>query len=477
MQADQAAVPFYVGGERVPMGGDLAVFGKGDGRLLARVSRANREAVDAALRLGSEARGALAGLPAWRRRDALLHVARRLGEEREAEARTLAQEAGKALKDARAEVERAIDTFTLAAGEATRIGGEFLPLDGSARGEGLEAWVRRFPIGLASFITPFNFPLNLVAHKVAPALAAGCPFALKPASSTPLSALRIGDFLAETDLPRGSFSVLPTGHREASLLVEDPRPSFLSFTGSADVGWELRRRAGTKRVTLELGGNAACIVDADADVEFAAQRLAAGAYSQAGQSCISVQRILVHRSRLDALRDALVARTAALVVGDPLDETTDIGPLIDEGEARRVEQWIAEAVEAGARLLVGGERRGAFLTPALLENVPERASLECREVFGPVATLAAFDDFEAALERVNASPFGLQAGIFTGRLEHALAAFERLEVGGVVVGDVPTTRADAMPYGGVKASGLGREGVRFAIEELTERRTLLLRRG
>ncbi len=468
--------PFYLAGEAVHANTDLAVLSKVDGSAIARVARANRESVDAAIAKAVEARRPLAQLPPWRRAAVLTAVRAGIESRGETFARTIALESGKPIRDARAEVARALDTFALAANEATRIGGEVLPVDVSPATRGWQAITRRFPIGVCAFVTPFNFPLNLVAHKIAPAIAAGCPFVLKPASSTPISALLVAELLAECDLPPGSFSVLPTGHREAAPLVEDERIAHLSFTGSPDVGWDMRARAGSKRVSLELGGNAGCIVDAGTDIARAAERIAKGAFGQSGQSCISVQRVFAHKSLFEALRDALVERARGLVVGDPLDEATDIGPMIDEGEARRVESWIREACDRGARLLTGGSRRGAFMDPAVLVEVDPSLPLACKEVFGPVVLLEPFDHFDDALERVNASRYGLQAGVFTDSLDRTLRAFERLEVGAVVVGDVPTVRVDAMPYGGVKRSGLGREGPRFAIESMTELRTLLIHR-
>jgi acyl-CoA reductase-like NAD-dependent aldehyde dehydrogenase len=314
-----------------------------------------------------------------------------------------------------------------------------------------------------------------VAHKVAPALAVGCPFVLKPASTTPVGALIIGEILAETGLPPGAFSILPTRRDVATQIATDDRLKLLSFTGSPEVGWDLKARAGRKRVVLELGGNAAVVVDAGSDVADVVGRIVFGAFYQSGQSCISVQRILAHESLYDELRDRLVEATRALVVGDPKDERTFIGPLITEGDAVRLEEWIGAAQAGGARLLCGGRRRGALLEPTLLEDVPRDASLCAREAFGPVAVLSRFTDFDAALDEVNASDFGLQAGVFTRDLYKAQRAWDRLEVGGVLIGEVPSFRVDHMPYGGVKSSGLGREGIRFAMEEMTEIRLLVIR--
>jgi acyl-CoA reductase-like NAD-dependent aldehyde dehydrogenase len=336
--------------------------------------------------------------------------------------------------------------------------------------------VKRVPVGACGFITPFNFPLNLVAHKVAPAIAAGCPFVLKPAAKTPVGALIIGEVLAETDLPKGAFSILPCSNDDAGLLVEDERIALLSFTGGL-VGWELKARAGRKKVVLELGGNAACIVDADPGrpLDEVVARLVSGAYYQSGQSCIGVQRIYAHADLYDKLKKKLRAAVGKLRMGDPRDEDVFIGPMIDEAAAQRVEQWIAAAIQGGAKSLAGGKRSGNLLPAALLENVPHASELYRKEAFGPVACIEPFADFDDALERVNDSDFGLQAGVFTGDLDHAMRAWDRLEVGGVIVGDIPSFRVDNMPYGGVKGSGFGREGVRYAIADMTEPRLLVLR--
>ena len=399
-----------------------------------------------------------------------------LRERAEELALALCIEAGKPIKDARGEVTRLIDTFRIAAEEAVRIEGQTVNLEISARGEGYRGLWKRVPIGPCSFITPFNFPLNLVAHKVAPAIAAGCPFVLKPAGKTPVGALIIAEILAETDLPEGAFSVFSCDNEVAAPLIEDDRIRLLSFTGGL-VGWEFKARAGRKKVTLELGGNAACIVDGDqaGRLDHVVERLAFGAYYQSGQSCIGVQRILAHASVYDALKERLVAKIGTFVAGDPKDEATFIGPMIDEAAAQRLEGWIAAARQAGARVLAGGGRNGSMLEATLLEDVPDECELQRQEAFGPVALLQRFEDFDAALATVNDSEFGLQAGVFTDSLAHTMRAWDRLQVGGVVVGDVPSFRMDNMPYGGVKDSGLGREGVKYAIEDMSEVRLLVIR--
>lgn len=419
---------------------------------------------------------ALGPIPPYRRSEVLRHVAERISERAEDLADLLCAEVGKPLRDARAEVSRAAETFKIASEEALRIGGEVLELERLPRLEGYFGLWKRFPAGPIGAITPFNFPLNLVAHKVAPAVAAGCPFILKPASYTPLSALAIGEMLAETDMPPGSFSVLPASPEAVEPLLVDSRVRVLSFTGSSEVGWSLQRRAVAKRVLLELGGNAGCVIDETADLDWALERVTFGGFYQAGQSCISVQRVMVAQAVYDDFKERLVERVRALPTGDPRDEKTFVGPLISEADAQRVESWIQAAVERGARLLCGGRRHGAIVEPTVLENAPRDADVYCKEVFGPVVTLESFERFEAALESVNDSRYGLQAGIFTTDLRRALEAYEKLEVGGVIVGDVPSFRADHMPYGGAKASGIGREGVRFAIEEMTEPRMLVVRK-
>lgn len=474
-RALQDRYPYYLANRPVDANADLPVTDKYTGEIVARVALADDAAIERAIAAAARAAQPMRSLAAYERRDVLAHCVRRFEERREELAQALCIEAGKPIRDSRGEVARLIDTFRVAAEESVRITGETLPLDITERARDYTGMWKRVPVGVCAFITPFNFPLNLVAHKVAPALAAGCPFVLKPASATPIGALIVGETLAETALPEGAFSILPVRGEGAARLVEDPRVRFLSFTGSPAVGWPLRARADRKKVTLELGGNAAVIVDADADIADAVQRIVAGAFYQSGQSCISVQRILVHETIYDEFARLLAAATANLASGDPKREDTVVGPMITEEEARRLESWIAAAVARGARVLAGGRRAGAVLEATLLENVPRDADLCAKEAFGPVAALSRFTDFDAALDEVNDSIYGLQAGVFTRDLYKAHRAWDRLEVGGVVVGDVPSWRVDHMPYGGVKESGLGREGIRFAMEEMTEVRLFILR--
>ncbi|MEZ0469851.1 aldehyde dehydrogenase family protein [Luteimonas salinilitoris] len=468
--------PYYLANRPVAANTDLEVRDKYSGKIATRTAFGDAATIRKAIVAAHKAREPMAAFPPDKRRDVLEHCVRRFEERFEELALALCIEAGKPIADSRGEVTRLIDTFRIAAGEATRIDGEVIELQISERTRGYRGMVKRVPIGVCSFITPFNFPLNLVAHKVAPAIAAGCPFVLKPAAKTPVGALIIGEVLAETDLPRGAFSVVPCSNEDAAALTDDERIALLSFTGGL-VGWELKARAGRKKVILELGGNAACIVDADpgASLDHVVDRLVFGAYYQSGQSCISVQHILVHRDLYERVRRKLKTKVSALRMGDPRDEKTFIGPVIDEDAARRIESWIEAALEGGAKRIAGGRRDGNMLPAALLEKVPRDSDLYRQEAFGPVACLQPFDDFEEALATVNASEFGLQAGVFTGNLAHAMRAWDALEVGGVIVGDVPSFRVDNMPYGGVKQSGLGREGVRYAIEDMTEQRLLVIR--
>ncbi len=467
--------PFYLANAPEAPNADLEVFDKYSGEVATRVAMAAAADIDRAIAAAARAARPMAEMPAYARKAVIEHCVNRFRERFDELAMSLCIEAGKPIKDAEGEVTRLIDTFVIAAEESVRLGGEVLPLDISPRAHGYRGYYKRVPIGPCSFISPFNFPLNLAAHKVAPALAAGCPFVLKPASLTPVGALIIGEVLAETDLPEGAFSILPCRRDGADRFTTDERLKLLSFTGSPGVGWELKAKAGKKPVVLELGGNAAVIVDADADLEDAVARIIFGAFYQSGQSCIGVQRIMVHAAIYDTFRERLVTATKKLKKGDPKDRETFIGPMISEKEAQRLHEWIEKALAAGATLLCGGERDGAMLDATLLENVPSDAEVNCEEAFGPVANLFRFEDFEQALDMVNDSQFGLQAGVFTRDLYKAQLAWDRLDVGGVLIGDVPSYRVDNMPYGGVKESGLGREGVRFAIEDMTEIRLMVVR--
>ncbi|WP_434345109.1 aldehyde dehydrogenase family protein [Myxococcus virescens] len=471
--------PYYLANRPRQPNAALAVTHKYSGEVVTHVAVADAAAVEEAIAAAVRAAEPMRKLAPYARQAVLEHCVRRFRERAEELALALCIEAGKPLRDARGEVDRLIDTFKAAAEEAVRGGGEVLNLEVSKRAAGYRGFTQRVPVGPCSFITPFNFPLNLVAHKVAPAIAAGCPFILKPSDRTPVSALIMAEVLAETELPEGAFSVLPVRLEDIGPLIEDDRLKLLSFTGSEKVGWALKARAGRKKVVLELGGNAACVVDEapGAPLDFIADRVAQGAFFQAGQSCISVQRVLVHASLYDALREKLVERAKALRPGNPSDEATTLGPMIDEPAARRLEGWIQQAVQRGARVLTGGGRRGSVLDATVLEAVPADAALSTEEAFGPVVLLQSFDRFDEALAQVNSGRFGLQAGLFTQDLSRAMKAWDELEVGGVVVGDVPSFRVDTMPYGGVKGSGIGREGVKYAIEDMTELRLLVLRQA
>jgi acyl-CoA reductase-like NAD-dependent aldehyde dehydrogenase len=468
--------PYYLANAAVDGKATLDVIDKYTGDVATRVALPDAFALEKAIAAAHDAADAMKRFKPFQRQAVLDHCVTRFRERRDELAHVLCVEAGKPISDAAGEVTRLIETFKIAAEEAVRIGGDVLNLEISERSAGYRGFTRRVPLGPVAFITPFNFPLNLVAHKVAPAIAAGCPFVLKPAERTPLGALIIGDVLAETDLPRGAFSVLPMLGRDAGALVTDPRLKMLSFTGGL-IGWELRAQAGHKKVTLELGGNAACIVDADQGhrLDEVVERLVFGAFYQSGQSCISVQRILAHEDIYEELRRRLVARVKTLKAGDPKEKDTFIGPMIDEAAATRLEGWIEEAKKSGATILCGGHRRGAMLEPTLLESVPREEKLQRREAFGPVALLQRFANFDEALDVVNDSDFGLQAGVFSDNLRHAMRAWDELEQGGVIINDVPSFRVDNMPYGGVKSSGVGREGVRYAIEDMTELRLMVIR--
>jgi acyl-CoA reductase-like NAD-dependent aldehyde dehydrogenase len=468
--------PLYLNNEAQQPNADLEVTDKYTGKVAFRVAQADAATIDAGIAGAVAAAEPMARLASYERQAVLQHCVDRFRERADELAYALCVEAGKPIKDSEGEVTRLIDTFRIAAEESVRMTGEVQPLDISPRAKGYQGIWKRVPIGPCSFISPFNFPLNLAAHKVAPAIAVGCPFVMKPASRTPLGAIIMGEVLAETALPKGAFSILPAHREGADLFTTDERLKLLSFTGSPGVGWDLKARAGKKKVVLELGGNAAVIVDHDADLDDALERVIFGAFYQSGQSCIGVQRILIHAEVYDKFRAMLVKKTKTLVAGDPKDRNVFIGPMISQSEAQRLDNWIEEAVAKGAKLLCGGKRDGAMLEATLLEDVDPATKLNVEEAFGPVAFLIKFNDFDRALEIVNESKFGLQAGIFTRDLFKMFDAWDRLEVGGVVINDVPSYRVDNMPYGGVKDSGLGREGVRFAMEDMTEIRNLVIRR-
>jgi acyl-CoA reductase-like NAD-dependent aldehyde dehydrogenase len=462
----------FVGGEWVETGDWLDVRSPHSGELVGRVAKAGpdeaRRAVDAA------ERALAAPLPAHKRAEILVRVAGALGRRHDEVARLISDEAGKPLKAARVEARRAMSTYTFAAVEARKLAGEVVPMDAARTGEGKLAFTIRAPIGIVGAITPFNFPLNLVAHKIAPALAAGCPVVLKPAGQTPLSALLLAELEEEAGLPAGWLSVVVGPAAEiGDVLVSDDRVKALTFTGSADVGWKLRERAPRKRVALELGNATPVVVDASADIEDVASRMAAHAFSFAGQSCISVQRIYVEREAYEPFLERFVPEVEALKVGDPADEETDVGPVIDDAARERILAWIEEARAAGARVLTGGDLDGGLIRPTVIADAAPGLKVSSEEVFGPVVTVNPYDTLDEAIALANGTRYGLQAGLFSRRLDTALRAARELEFGGVTINEAPTFRADQMPYGGVKESGNTREGPAYAVRELTEERVVV----
>jgi acyl-CoA reductase-like NAD-dependent aldehyde dehydrogenase len=469
--------PFSLAGKPGRSNRPLDVINPYDGSVVGRTWLAGDDEFDAAADAAVAAAPAMRALATFERADILTRIAEAVAAHREDVARVLAGEVGKPIRDALTETDRATMTFRVAADAARHIEGEVIPLDLAPHAKGRMGILRRVPIGPIAAISPFNFPLNLSAHKIAPALAAGNPIVLKPATKTPLSAVTLARFAVDAGLPAGAISVLPMDRRTGDRLVTDGRFKLLTFTGSSAVGWDMKARAGKKKVILELGGNAGVIVDDTADLAFAAARVASGGFTLAGQSCISVQRIFVHEAVVSTFTSRVLEAVNKLKTGDPLDPATDVGPMIDTGEADRVQSWIDEAVRAGGKVLAGGRRlEGALYAPTVLSDVPADAKVCAEEAFAPLVVLATFRNFREAIDQVNASSYGLQAGVFTSTLEHAMLAFDLLEVGGVIVNDVPTWRVDHMPYGGVKNSGLGREGPRYTIEEMTEPRLLVINR-
>jgi acyl-CoA reductase-like NAD-dependent aldehyde dehydrogenase len=465
---------FYLAGQWLTSPQVIEVTSPFDQRVIGRVSLAGPEHLEQAIVAAEKAFTVTRKLAAYERQKALKKIAEELGERLEEFAQCISAEAGKPIRTARVEVERAAFCFQYAAEETTRQNGELLPLDAQAASANRMALLRRVPLGVVGAITPFNYPLNLVAHKIAPAMAAGCSIVLKPATKTPMVALMLADVIGRSGYPVEAVSILPMTAETAAPLAEDARIKLFTFTGSGPAGWGLKARAGKKKVALELGGNAGCIVHGDADLDKAVERCVMGGFAFAGQSCISVQRILVERGVCEAFTAKLAAAAQKLRVGDPGDESTDVGPMIRLADAERAEQWIAEAVAGGARVMCGGKRNGSVLAPTVLTGTKETQKVNCQEIFAPVVTVEAYDDFDEAIARVNRSAYGLQAGVFTRDIKRILHAYEELEVGGVIAGDVPSFRIDHMPYGGVKDSGVGREGIRFAMEEMTEPKLLVI---
>lgn len=466
---------FLVAGEWRNSKEPLEVISPYDGGLVGITYRPTEGDVEDAAVAAAAAVKETGSLPTYRRSEILRNIGDGITRRSEEFARTITLEAGKPIKASRAEVERAVHIMGLAAEEVRRVGGELLPLDLLESARGRVAITRRFPVGPILGITPFNFPINLVCHKLAPAIAGGNTIIIKPTSTTPLTALLLAEVVMESGLPDGALSVLPCDSTMAEKMVKDDRFKLLTFTGSSGVGWRLKALSGKKKVVLELGGNAGAIVDADADLKLAAGRSAYGAFVYSGQTCISVQRLYVHDKVYEEFLDLLTGRVKDLKMGDPMEEDVSIGPLITPDAARRVDEWLKEAVSQGAKVLTGGRLRGNnIVEPAVVVDTSPDMKINCEEVFGPVVTVTRFSSFEQAIDQVNESRFGLQAGVFTSDVNNIFLAYKTLEVGGIIVNDVPTFRADNMPYGGVKDSGIGREGVKYAIEEMTEPRLLVL---
>lgn len=473
--AHPQAHPIYLAGRWVTSPDRLDVADPAHpGRLAGATYLATGEQVEEAVEAAVRGFEAMRRLPAFERSRALRAISSGIVARRDELAELIVRESGKPIRDARVEVDRGALTFRLAGEEAERMIGEAIPLDIGPAHVGRTGITRRFPIGPVAGISPFNFPLNLAVHKVAPAIAAGCSIVLKPPSRDPLTMLTVAEIIAQAGLPEGAVSVLPMSRQLGERLVADDRFKLLTFTGSPAVGWRMKERAGKKPVVLELGGNAGAIVDASADLDWAIRRLLVGAFAYSGQVCISVQRLLVHESVWDPFLERFVAAAAGLKLGDPMDPDVDLGPMVDEGAAARTERWVREAVAEGARVLLGGEAEGAWFPPTVIVEASRASQVCSEEAFAPLVVAFPFRDIDTAFAEINASRFGLQAGIFTNDLQHAWGAFETLEVGGVIINDVPTYRADHMPYGGVKDSGMGREGVRWAMEDMTELRLMVV---
>jgi acyl-CoA reductase-like NAD-dependent aldehyde dehydrogenase len=468
----------FIDGQWVTGGPPLEVTNKYTQDVFAVLPTARREDLDAALAAAQRAASLMADMPAHKRSQILARAAALIEERKEDLARTIAAEAGKALKYARLEVERGMSTFTIAAEEAKRIHGETIPLDAVPAGEGYFGFWQRRPVGVIAAISPFNFPLNLVAHKVAPALAAGNSLVLKPASSTPITAVKLCEILEAAGLPAGAINlVVGSGRTVGEWLITDPRVAKITFTGSPPVGEHILSVAGIKKVTLELGNTSPVIVAPDADLDYVAKRCAVGAYYNSGQVCISVQRIYSQQGIYEPFTEKFVTASQAMVVGDPLDERVDVGPMIDPGEVERIEAWVQEARQEGAQVLTGGKREGTVYWPTVLSRVTPEMKVVAQEAFAPIASVIPFGDFEEALEKADETEFGLQASVFTRDIQRVFQAIRRLNFGGVIVNDTPAFRADHMPYGGNRRSGLGREGVRFAIEDMTNVQMVAIRLG
>ena len=474
--ASAKSYPIYVAGEWQKSDEPLAVRNPYSGDVVGVTYQASRDQLEEAIVGAERAFDVTRQMPTYERVALLRAMAAGLKERRDEIAVMIATEAGKPIRDAEIEADRGVFTLETAAEEAKRIEGEVIPLDLLPSSKGRSGIVRRFPIGPIAGISPFNFPLNLALHKIAPAIASGNTIVLKPPSRDPLTMLLFAEIVEAAGVPKGAVSIMPMDREVGDALVEDPRFKLLSFTGSPDVGWEMKRRAGMKKVLLELGGNAGVIVDADSDLDFAVNRIRVGAFAYSGQVCISVQRVFVAEEVYEEFRDKLVAAVSTIQLGDPLDRSTDLGPMIDEKAVSRTQSWIDAATAEGARVLTGGTSENQFFQPTVIENADPSSFVCSKEAFAPLVTIAPVKSFGEAIRKLNDSEYGLQAGVFTNSLDKALAAFEHIETGGVIINDVPTYRIDHMPYGGVKASGLGREGLKYAIEEMTEPRLMAINR-
>lgn len=463
----------FLAGKFIETADPLEVYNPYSAKLVSTTFRAGEPELEVAIGAAQKVLHALKVMPAYRRGEILSFIGHRLTEMKDDFARLISAESGKPIRNARTEVERSIGIFTFAAEEAKRLPREYMSIDWTPAGEGREGLVKYFPVGIVAGISPFNFPLNLAVHKIAPAIAAGCPIILKPSTTTPLSTLLLATIIAETGLPVGALSVLPMDRITGNKLVTDPRIAMISFTGSPEVGWKMKEQSGKKKIVLELGGNAGVIVSDDCDIELAVARCVVSGFSYSGQTCIHAQRIFVQKLRFDEFTNRFVAATANLKVGDPALEETDMSIMIDEPNAVRVEQWVEEATGMGARILCGGERKGNLYAPTVLTGTDNSMKVCSREVFGPVVVIESYDTFNDAVRLMNDTRFGLQAGVFTNRIDEMNRAFNDLEVGGVILNDGPTFRSDHMPYGGIKDSGYGREGVKYAIQDMMEPRILV----
>ena len=463
----------YVGGNFLKTSKELEVQNPYHQKTFAKTYLAGKDELELAIAAAQKVEKSMRDLPSYERYAILMQIAQGLKNQIDEIAQILSDESGKPMRYAKGEILRSIQTFTVAAEESKRLPGEVMSLDWTPAGKGKQGVVRYFPVGLVAGISPFNFPMNLAVHKIAPAIASGCPIILKPSTNTPLSTLALAKIIDKTTLPKGAVSILPMSRAEGNQLVTDDRFKLLSFTGSPHVGWMMKAQAGRKKVLLELGGNAGMVVTKSADLETAVQKALIGGFAYSGQVCIHAQRIYVAQEIFNEFANRFIACVKDLKVGDPTDDTTEISAMIDENNAKRVEAWVSEAVEDGAKVLCGGNRKGTFYEPTVLSDTKPKMKVCALEVFGPVVTLEPFSDFKSVIAEVNESEFGLQAGVFTNQIDEMDYAFRNLDVGGVIINDSPIFRVDHMPYGGIKDSGLGREGLKYAIQEMMEARILV----